>query len=369
LVEKQFNTTIKTFYSDNDGEYIKIKSFFQQHGITHLTTPPHTPEPNGLSECKHRHLTETVCCLIHHASLPLTFWSFAFQTAAYLINRLPTQTLHMTTPYNVLFKTSPNYTKLKTFGCLCFPWLKTYTKNKLEQKSEPCVFLGYNITQSAYICYNFKTNKIHHSHHVYFLENEFPYSYAFNSTTTLITSPTTSPSSINQSFTPLTNHIPLSTSESNSSPNSTSTSPITPIVSTNQHHITNTPTITSPQNSNCTSSISPTISTNETYTNDPPTINISPNSNVHSTHIPNHMPSPSNETSHNSPKLCTLSQSQSIPTTQPPLVPTHNMVNRGKKGIFKPKKLFSVSKYPIPPSMKPTLVSNALQHVEWKQAM
>ena len=166
LVEKQFNTTIKTFYSDNGGEYIKLKSFFQQHGITHLTTPPHTPEHNGLSERKHRHLTETARCLIHYASLPLTFWSFAFQTAAYLINRLPTQTLHMTTPYNVLFKTSPNYTKLKTFGCLCFPWLKPYTHNKLEQKSEPCVFLGYSLTQSAYICYNFKTNKIHHSRHV-----------------------------------------------------------------------------------------------------------------------------------------------------------------------------------------------------------
>ena len=349
LVEKQFNTTIKTFYSDNGGEYIKLKSFFQQHGITHLTTPPHTPEHNGLSERKHRHLTETARFLIHYASLPLTFWSFAFQTAAYLINCLPTQTLHMTTPYNVLFKTSPNYTKLKTFGCLCFPWLKPYTHNKLEQKSEPCVFLGYSLTQSAYICYNFKTNKIHHSRHVQFLENEFSYSYVFNSTT----SPTTSPSNINQSFNPLTNHIPLSTSRSNSSPNSTSTLPITPIAPTNQRHITNTPTIISPQNSNSTLSISPTTSTNETHTNNPPTINISP----------------SNETSHNSPTLCTSSQSQSIPAAQPPLVPTHNMVTRGQKGIFKPKKLFSVSKYPIPPSVEPTCVSKALQHVEWKQAM
>lgn len=45
------------------------------------------------------------------------------------------------------------------------------------------------------------------------------------------------------------------------------------------------------------------------------------------------------------------------------------MVTRGQKGIFKPKKLFSISKYPIPPSVEPTCVSKALQHVEWKQAM
>ena len=40
LVENQFNTKINTFYSDNGGEFLKLCSVFQQHGITHLTTPP-----------------------------------------------------------------------------------------------------------------------------------------------------------------------------------------------------------------------------------------------------------------------------------------------------------------------------------------
>jgi hypothetical protein len=71
------------------------------------------------------------------------------QTAAYLINRLPTPGLNMRSPHTVLFKFSPNYTKLKTFGCLCFPWLKPYTSNKLQPRSEPCIFLGYSLTQSA----------------------------------------------------------------------------------------------------------------------------------------------------------------------------------------------------------------------------
>lgn len=52
----------------------------------------------------------------------------------------------MNTPYNILFNQEPNYTKLKTFGCLCFPWLKPYTNNKLEPRSEPCLFLGYSLT-------------------------------------------------------------------------------------------------------------------------------------------------------------------------------------------------------------------------------
>lgn len=41
---------IGTLISDNGGEYIALGSFLTQHGITHLTSPPHTPQHNGLSE-------------------------------------------------------------------------------------------------------------------------------------------------------------------------------------------------------------------------------------------------------------------------------------------------------------------------------
>jgi len=92
LVKNQLNTKIKTFYSDNGGEYIKLRSFLQTHGITHLTTPPYTPEHNGFSERKHRHLVET------HTSLPISFWSYALESTTYLINHMPTPSLSMKSP-------------------------------------------------------------------------------------------------------------------------------------------------------------------------------------------------------------------------------------------------------------------------------
>lgn len=176
LVEKQLQSHIKTLYSDNGGEYIKLRSFLQQHGISHLTTPPYTPEHNGLFERKHRHLVETARCLLHHASLPPQFWCYSLQTAAFLINRLPTPSLKMQTPLNKLFNQTPNYDRLKTFGCLCFPLLAPYTHNKLAPKSQPCVFLGYSNTQSAYLCFNSVTQKLYTSRHVQFVETVFPYS-------------------------------------------------------------------------------------------------------------------------------------------------------------------------------------------------
>ena len=50
LVENYFTTTIKTLYTDNGGEFLALRSFLATHGITHLTTPPHTLEYNGYSE-------------------------------------------------------------------------------------------------------------------------------------------------------------------------------------------------------------------------------------------------------------------------------------------------------------------------------
>ena len=85
-MEKFFKCSLKTLYSDNGGEYQALSSLLMVNGISHLTSPPHTPEHNGYSERRHRHIIETGLSLLSHASMPLTYWSFAFTTAVYLIN-------------------------------------------------------------------------------------------------------------------------------------------------------------------------------------------------------------------------------------------------------------------------------------------
>ena len=108
LVENFFKTPIISIYSDGGGEYKKLNSFFTSHRISHLTTPPHTLQHNGVAERRHRHVVEIGLTLLHQASKPLSFWSHAFQVATYLINRLPTATLNYQTPFQRLFGLSPN---------------------------------------------------------------------------------------------------------------------------------------------------------------------------------------------------------------------------------------------------------------------
>lgn len=175
LVENRFNTHIKSLYSDNGGEYIALKSYFSVHGIGHYTTAPHTTQQNGMSESRHRHLVETGLTLLTDANLPRSYWPYAFQTAAYLINRMPTATLNNQTPFEKLFNQTPNYIKLKQFGCLCFPLTRPYNKHKLEPKAKPCIFVGYSLSQNAYLCLEPTTHRVYHSRHVLFDESKFPF--------------------------------------------------------------------------------------------------------------------------------------------------------------------------------------------------
>lgn len=99
LVENRFNTRIGTLYSDNGGEFIALRSFLESAGISHLTSPPHTPEHNGISERKHRHVVETGLTLLTHSGIPKSYWPYAFAAAVYLINRLPSPVLEMVSPF------------------------------------------------------------------------------------------------------------------------------------------------------------------------------------------------------------------------------------------------------------------------------
>nr|KYP44418.1 Retrovirus-related Pol polyprotein from transposon TNT 1-94 [Cajanus cajan] len=78
LVEKQFQTPLKSVQTDGGGEFRPLTSFLQQHGIIHRLTCPHTHHQNGIVERRHRHVVELGLAMLHHASLPLKFWDHAF---------------------------------------------------------------------------------------------------------------------------------------------------------------------------------------------------------------------------------------------------------------------------------------------------
>ena len=65
---------------------------------------------------------------------------------------MPTIVLQNKSPFECLFRRPPNYNFLRTFGCLCFPFLRPYHAHKLDFQSSPCVFLGYSSSHLGYRC-------------------------------------------------------------------------------------------------------------------------------------------------------------------------------------------------------------------------
>ena len=82
-----------------------------------------------------------------------------------------------------MFKSKPDLTYLRTFGCICFPLLKSYNTHKLLPYTSPCNFLGYPAHSKGYIRQDPVTSRVYISRHVHFNESEFISSLALSTGT------------------------------------------------------------------------------------------------------------------------------------------------------------------------------------------
>lgn len=201
-VENLFGRKIKIFQSDNPAEYRKLTPHLQELGIFHRFSCPHTSEQNGLVERRHRHIRETGLTILNMASVPFSYWYDSFYTACYLMNRVPSTSVHNSSPYEALFGISPDYTSLRVFGCLCYPHLRPYRSHKMDALSSPCVFIGYSPSHKGYKCLHLPTGRIYISRHVVFDETTFPFASASSP------SPSSTPSQVILPFSALHNFVP-----------------------------------------------------------------------------------------------------------------------------------------------------------------
>ncbi|KAB1227925.1 Retrovirus-related Pol polyprotein from transposon TNT 1-94 [Morella rubra] len=174
-VERFFDLRIASVQTDWGGEFRSLHTYLVSQGITHRLSCPHTHQQQGTVERKHRHIVETGLALLTSAALPQFYWADAFQTAVYLINRLPSPVTRRVSPYFLLFHKHPDYTILRIFGTTCYPHLRPYTSHKLDPRSLPCLFLGYSPSHRGYICLHLPTSRVYISRNVVFDESHFPY--------------------------------------------------------------------------------------------------------------------------------------------------------------------------------------------------
>lgn len=93
----------------------------------------------------------------------------------FLINGLPSKPLGNKSPYELLLKTKPNYSQLKFVGCLYYSYLKSYAYDKLEMRSLPYIFLGYENYNKRYKFLDPSIFKTYISPYAIFNQQQFPF--------------------------------------------------------------------------------------------------------------------------------------------------------------------------------------------------
>nr|AAK52163.1 putative polyprotein [Oryza sativa Japonica Group] len=95
----------------------KFKEFQNEEcGIVPQLTPTGTPQWNGVSERRNRTLLYMVRSMMSQTDMPLSFWGYALETAAFTLNRVPSKSVDKT-PYEIWTGKRPSLSFLKIWGC------------------------------------------------------------------------------------------------------------------------------------------------------------------------------------------------------------------------------------------------------------
>lgn len=180
---EEFNTwltscgfRLRELRCDNGGEYVNdtVTSYAKGKFLLR-TTPPYTPEANGISERFNRLLCERTRAMLKSAELPKFLWSYAMKTIVYIYNRIPNlNNSRQFSPYEGLFGKNPDLSHLRIFGCTAFAYNFSPTRRKLDDRAIKGIFVGYDEKSSAFNIYVPEKRKVMKSGHVVFREGINP---------------------------------------------------------------------------------------------------------------------------------------------------------------------------------------------------
>nr|GEW92015.1 hypothetical protein [Tanacetum cinerariifolium] len=172
LVQRGLQAQVRVVQTDKGTEFFNqtLHAYFAAEGIQHQTSVARTPEQNGIVERRNRTLVEAARTMISAAKVPLFFWAEAIATACFTQNRSLVIPHHEKTSYHIINDQKLSVKFFHIFGSVCYIVRDGENLDKLKEKGDECLFVGYSTQSRAYRVFNKRTRVIMEYIHVNFDE-------------------------------------------------------------------------------------------------------------------------------------------------------------------------------------------------------
>ncbi|GKC20954.1 retrovirus-related pol polyprotein from transposon TNT 1-94, partial [Tanacetum coccineum] len=134
MIQRNLQAQVISVRTDRGTEFLNktLLAYYKEEGIEHQTSTPRTPEQNGVVKRRNRTLVKAA--------------------------------------YHIINDRKPSIKHLHIFGCICYITRDGENLDKMKEKGDPCVMVGYSTQSKGYRVYNKRTRLIVESIHIKFDE-------------------------------------------------------------------------------------------------------------------------------------------------------------------------------------------------------
>nr|GEX70079.1 hypothetical protein [Tanacetum cinerariifolium] len=172
FVQRGLHAQVRIVQTDKCTEFLNktLHAFFASKGIKHQTSVARTPEQNGIVKRQNHTLVEAARTMLSAAKVPLFFWAEAIATACFTQNRSLVIPRHEKIPYHIINDQKPSVKFFHIFGSLCYIVRDGENLDKIKEKCDACIFVGYSTQSRSYRVFNKRTRVLVETIHVNFDE-------------------------------------------------------------------------------------------------------------------------------------------------------------------------------------------------------
>ncbi|GJT92076.1 retrovirus-related pol polyprotein from transposon TNT 1-94 [Tanacetum coccineum] len=172
LIQRGLHAQVRTVQTDKGTKFLNktLHEHFSQEGIEHQTFVARTPKQHSIVERQNSTLVEAARTMLSAAKISLFFLAKAIATSCFTQNRSHVIPRHEKTPYHIINGRKPTVKFFHIFGTLCYIVRDGENIDKMKEKGDACIFVGYYTQSKGYTIYNKRTRVIVETIHVNFDE-------------------------------------------------------------------------------------------------------------------------------------------------------------------------------------------------------